>query len=119
VVGLPYTAQFKSSKLGFMLQGDSALNRHKKINKLGAVLANTHRKGLKFGPSLDDTGSNRMDDLPAVENGTAVTTETPENYDEDSFEFPGTWTTDARVCLQAQAPRPATVVAITIDMTQN
>jgi hypothetical protein len=34
------------------------------------------------------------------------------------IEFPGTWTTDARVCLQAQAPRPATVVAVTIDMTQ-
>jgi hypothetical protein len=118
VVGLPYTAQFKSAKLGFMLQGDSPLNRNKKINKLGLVLADTHRKGLKFGPTLDDTGSHSMDDLPSVENGTDVTTETRENYDEDTFEFPGTWTTDARVCLQAQAPRPATVVAITIDMTQ-
>jgi hypothetical protein len=118
VVGLGYTAQFKSAKLGFMLQGDSPLNRTKKINKMGLVLADTHRKGLKFGPSLDDTGSNRMDDMPGVERGTDVTQETRETYDENVIEFPGTWTTDARVCLQAQAPRPATVVAVTIDMTQ-
>jgi hypothetical protein len=119
VVGLPYTAQFKSAKIGLMLQGDSPLNRSKKIAKLGLILANTHRKGLKFGDALDDTGSHKMDDLPAVEAGATVTAETRETYDEGLIEFPGTWTTDARVCLQAQAPRPATVVAVTIDMAQN
>jgi hypothetical protein len=56
--------------------------------------------------------------MPEVERGTDVTQETRETYDENVIEFPGTWTTDARVCLQAQAPRPATVVAVTIDMTQ-
>jgi hypothetical protein len=119
VVGRPYTGQFKSAKLGFMVQGNTALNRTKKINKLGLVLVDTHRKGLKFGPTLDDTGSLLMDDMPEVERGIDVTAETHETYDENFIEFPGTWTTDARLCLQAQAPRPVTIVAVSVDLTQN
>lgn len=119
VVGLGYTAPFKSTKLGLTLQGVSMLNRHKKINSIGLVMVDTHRKGLKFGPTLDDTGSMRMDDLPEIEDGTTVTDEVHEEYDQDAIEFPGTWTADARVCLQAQAPRPATVLAITVDVGQH
>jgi hypothetical protein len=119
VVGLGYTAQFKSGKLGHMVQGDSPLNREKRIAQIGFILANTHKKGVKFGPTLNDTGSLRMEDLPEVEAGRAVTAETHDYYDEAMITFGGTWTTDSRVCLQAQAPRPATVVAITIDMAQN
>lgn len=119
VVGMGYTAQFKSSKLGLSLHGVNPLNRHKTIPQLGLVLANTHRKGLKLGPTLNDTGSMRMDDMPAVEEGAEVTGEVRESYDQEMIAFPGTWTTDARVCLQAQAPRPATVVAISVQLEQH
>jgi len=40
-------------------------------------------------------------------------------YDERMIPFDGEWTTDARVCLQGQAPRPATVLAFTLSMTTN
>jgi hypothetical protein len=119
VVGLAYTAQFKSAKLGLQVQGASMLNRSKNIGHIGLVLADTHPKGLKFGPTLDDTGSLAMDDMPQIEQGTDVGTAVRADYDEDVIEFPGVWTTDSRVCLQAQAPRPVTVLAITLDVEQH
>lgn len=117
VVGLGYTAQFQSAKLGQAVQGGSALNQQKKIGHIGIVAADIHPKGIKFGPTLDDTGSMAMDDMPEIERGTLVGPETRADYDENMIEFPGTWTTDLRVCIQAQAPRPATVLGITPDMT--
>jgi hypothetical protein len=120
VVGLGYTAQFKSAKLGLMLSNVSAIGRMKKIPKMGMLLADVHPKGLKFGPTLDDTGSMRMDDLPAVEAGRTIDQDTMRtDYDEDMVEFPSTWTTDTRVCLQAQAPRPVTVLAFSAEVEQN
>jgi hypothetical protein len=119
VVGLPYTAQFKSAKLGIVVDGGSPLSQQKKGFHIGLVLVDTHRKGLKFGPTLDDTGSLCMDDMPSVEDGTAVTSEVISDYDQNRIEFPGIWTTDMRVCLQAQAPRPCTVLAITLEEEQN
>lgn len=119
VVGLGYSAQFKSAKLALAVQGAMPLNRHKKLDHVGFVLVNTHPKGVRFGPTLDETGSMAMDDMPAIERGTDAGTAVIQDYDEDMIEFPGTWTTDARVCLLAQAPRPATVLAISLTGSQN
>lgn len=116
VVGLGYLAQFQSAKLGSQTQGGSPLNQQKKIGHIGILAADIHPKGIKFGPTLNDTGSMCMDDMPEIEQGTLVGDATRADYDENLIEFPGTWTTDARVCIQGQAPRPATVLAITPDL---
>jgi hypothetical protein len=112
VVGLGYTAQFKSVKLGAITQEGSPLNQQKKVGHLGILAAYLHPKGLQFGPDFST-----LDDMPEMEAGTRVGTATRADYDENLIEFPGTWSTDARVCIQAQAPRPATVIAITPDLT--
>lgn len=108
VVGLPYTAQFKSAKLG--AQGDSfitALNIHKRIQRLGMTMAWVHPKGVRFGPDFTN-----LDSMPEVEAGVTIDPDTiRETYVEHEIIFPGTWETDTRVCLQAQAPRPVTVLA--------
>lgn len=112
VVGLPYTAQFKSAKLG--LAGGAVqtpLNQHKRVVTLGLICADVHRQGIRFGPDFD-----HLDNMPGIEAGTAVTAEVREDYDEDPIVFPGKWSTDERLCLQSQAPRPATLMAVTIDM---
>ena len=110
VVGLGYSSQFQSSKLG-NLNGVSPLNQQKKTHHVGLILADMHPRGLQFGPSFD-----YLDDMPLIEDGTLVGTATVTDYDQNFIEFPGTWTTDSRVCLQGQAPRPCTVVAVTLDM---
>lgn len=120
VVGLGYTGQFQSAKLGLTTEGSSAVGRNKKGEKLALVLANTHPRGLKFGPTLNDTGSLATDDMPGTEEGVAISqTTVPSEYDHSRIEFPGYWTSDTRLCLQAQAPRPATVVAASFDISQH
>lgn len=114
VVGLPYDAQFQSAKLGVQGVSGSMLNQQKKGSAIGFILADTHRRGLRFGPTFDV-----LDDMPLIEEGTLVTEEVAEEYDQNFIEFPGTWTTDLRICIVGQAPRPATVMAITFDEVQN
>jgi hypothetical protein len=111
VVGLPYTAQFKSAKLGQATQMGSPLNQQKKIQHIGLILADMHPRGLKFGSGFD-----YLDDMPLIEDGYEIGTATQASFDQNMIEFPGHWTTDLRVCLQAQAPRPCTVLAFTIDL---
>ena len=104
VVGLTYTAQFKSTKLA---QSGAALVRKTRVDHLGLVLTNTHAQGIKYGPDFST-----LDDLPLIEDGAAVATGFLwSEYNNVYFEFNGTYDTDSRLCLQATAPRPCTVLA--------
>lgn len=113
VIGLPYTAQWKSAKLGIATSAATTiLNQQKRISHLGLVAAYMHAQGLQYGPEFDD-----LDDLPLIESGKAVSASAIHtSYDEQEFVFPGKWSTDIRLCLQAQAPRPVTVLACVVDM---
>jgi hypothetical protein len=111
VVGLPYTAQYQSVKLGEMTNEGSPLNMQKKVGKLGLVMADVHPKGLQFGPSFDV-----LDDMPGMENAAPVPSTAWSAYDENPIEFPAQYDTDVRICLQAQAPRPVTVLGVTPDL---
>lgn len=117
IVGLRYQAPWQSAKLVQVpAQMGTAITRHKSISDIALVLADTHYRGLKFGRNFTD-----MDDMPSVEEGAAVAADTLHtDYDQEEIIFPGDWSTDERVCLQAQAPRPVTVVAavITIEMNE-
>lgn len=114
VVGLAYTADFKSSKLAEVLSKDmgTPLNQRKRVVHLGMVLANTHHKGITYGPDADN-----LDDLPLIENEATTAADTVwSSYDEEMFEFPGTYDSDSRVHIRAQAPRPATVLALSVGL---
>lgn len=112
VVGLPYTAKFQSAKLAYADQSGSGLTRRKTIPRIGVVLDQAHTQGLLYGPDFSN-----LDNLPLVEEGADVDpTAQRTSYDEDMFAFAGDWTTDARVCLQAAAPRNVTVLACLIDL---
>lgn len=112
VVGLPYEARFKSTKLAYAAQGGSALTQKKRVNYLGLILADTHAKGLKYGASYT-----LLDDLPTVEDGATVDGDYVwQAYDKDAVTFNGTYDTDSRVCLVAKAPRCCTVLAAVVGM---
>ena len=116
IVGLSYTAPWKSAKLGLQASlAETLLNQEKRINHLGFVGAWLHPKGIRFGPDFDN-----MNDLPSIERGKAVgATTIRTEYDEQGFPFPGKWGADSRLCLQGQAPRPATILAAVIDLEVN
>jgi len=52
-----------------------------------------------------------------VESGAVIDPDSVwESYDEGMIEFPGDWSTDNRVCLEAAAPRPCTVLAVVLNV---
>jgi hypothetical protein len=113
IVGLGYEATFKSAKLAYAAQGGTALNQTKKVDKVGLVLANTHVQGLEYGQSFTT-----MDNLPLVEEGADVDQNGVwADFDGMMITVPGEWSTDARLCLRATAPRPCMVMAAVVGVT--
>jgi len=108
--GLVYSARYKSAKRAVADWGALMLTLRKKIDQLGLVLADVHYQGLKYGPSFDE-----LDDLPLVENGAKTAAHTIwEELDTDPITFAGRWGTDPRLCLEATAPRPCTVMGVAL-----
>lgn len=115
IVGVGYEARWRSTKLAYAAQDGTALNQRKNFEHLGVILDRTHHRGLKYGPDFDN-----LDDLPLVEDGAPVAEDTIySHYDRDPFEFPGTWGPDSRLCLFAEAPRPATTLAATLPLEEH
>lgn len=114
--GLPYSAQFRSAKLAYAAEEGTALTQHKKVDRLGVILADAHALGIQYGPS-----STALYPLPLRETGNATTDTIYAAYDEQSVTFDGVWDTDSRMELWGQAPRPATVLSaiLTIDTKDN
>jgi hypothetical protein len=117
IVGLTYTAPFVSTKLAYAAQRGTALTQRHKINNLGLIMADTHAQGLKYGDRLDPL---YLHSLPLMEGGAAVDPDYVwTEYDQPMFSLDGEWGTDRRLCLQAQAPRPCTILAAVLDVTTN
>lgn len=115
VIGLWYRARFRGTKLAYAAQLGSAIGQRKRVHQLSLVLADTHHKGLFIGGTFT-----RMDCLQQVIEGKPVVAGTiHEDLDLDMMEFPGDWSTDSRVCLEASAPRPCTVMGMVIGLTTN
>jgi hypothetical protein len=116
VVGLTYRARYKSVKLSMLTKaGAVGPTLKKKVNKVGLMLLDTHAQGLMYGQEYD-----YLDDLPQVEQGAVVD---PDyiwaDYDFDAVEINGTHDNNARLCLEANAPRPCTVLAAALTVTMN
>jgi hypothetical protein len=114
-VGLGYTGDFKSAKPALATAHGSSLLQKKFINQIGLLLADTHARGLTYGPDFDN-----LDGLPAREDGVSVDEDQMWTvYDEEAFAFPGAWDTDSRVCLRATAPRPCTILGMVVEWNTN
>lgn len=116
VAGLPYRARYRSVKFGGLGQYSlGGLTERKKIDSVGLVLTDTHAQGLRYGVDYD-----YLDDMPLIEQETAVSTgHIWEDYDFDSIEVNGTFDTNTRLCLEANAPRPCTVLACVLGVTSH
>lgn len=115
MVGLPYEAEFKSTKLAYLAQAGTALTQKKRIHSLGLIFANVHHKGIKYGKSFDN-----MDQLPSVMNDIPIAANTVfDDLDLREVEFMGEWDNDSRLHLKACAPRPCTLLAAVIGMKTN
>jgi hypothetical protein len=97
------------------------LNQPKRIDKVGLILRNTQAQALQIGPDFDHMDDIPLDDLDRTlgDDTQPDTNEVLVNYDYQLSPFDDIWSTDSRICLQAKAPRPCTVLAVTVEMTTN
>jgi hypothetical protein len=110
-----YLAPFMSSKLAYAAQLRSALTQRKRIDHLGLVLYDSNCQSLQLGQRFDV-----LDTLPLIEGGAITPAATTwSEYDAPMIEVPGSWQTDARLCLLAQAPNPCTVGGVIVGLTTN
>lgn len=116
IVGLKYTARYRSAKLNRLTQsGPAGLGAIKRITRLALVLYKTHAQGLRYGVSFD-----KLDDLPKAEEGETVDPDRIwDEYEQDSFAVNGVYEPDSRLCLEAAAPRPCTILAAVVEMEEN
>lgn len=110
--GLTYSAKFKSAKLAYSAQPSSPLAENKRIANISLILANTHAQGVRYGRDFTSLQS-----LPLTPGGKVIASDSMlTTFDDQPWNMGGTWNSDSRICLQADAPRPATVMAIVLDM---
>lgn len=108
VVGIPYTATYKSTKL-------NKIGAPARIATLALLLRNVHAKGLRFGQDFSSLESLPDMEEEALVNPNSVT----DFYNYNPVEFGGGWDTDTRVCLQASAPLPCTVLGVLAVLEEN
>jgi hypothetical protein len=109
VLGLPYKATWKSSKLAYAAEMGSALGQVKRVPQASLILYKTHQSGIQFGAK--DTGE--LDSLSGRIDGKVIDVDTiHETLDQVAVPVPGTYETDPRLILRAASPRPATVLAV-------
>lgn len=115
MVGLAYQARYKSTKLAYSAVAGTALTQKKRVNFLGVVMGHCHNDGLYFGRGFDN-----LDPLPMVKDGVDVTEhQIFDGFDEPAFPFPGSWDTDSRLCLVANAPKPCELMAAVVTVETN
>jgi hypothetical protein len=107
---LGFYAPFRSAKLAYGAQMGTALNQSKKVEKVGVILHDTHYQGLKYGSEIDN-----LQPLPTVAGGQDISSDTVfTEHEEPMVGLSGTWTTDSRLHLLAQAPKPCTVAGVVV-----
>jgi len=112
IVGLPYTARYKSTKLAYAAANGTALNRRKRVENIGLILYNTHHQGLRIGDSYSFLRA-----LPTIIDNKPVATDTIHaTLDYEPTSYNTKWSTDSRICLEATAPKPATILGLTFGL---
>jgi hypothetical protein len=118
VVGLTYQGRYKSAKLAYGVDQASygtSLLQQKRVGHIGLILHKTHNRGLTYGSDFE-----HLDDMPMLEDGAPYDANAIwESYDKETMVFDGEYDTDSRVCIQMQAPRPCTMLAMVVSVEMN
>ncbi len=112
VIGLRYTARFKSGKLGRLMD-------KKIISQVGLIMRNVHPLSIRVGQDFDHL-------KPAIQktdwrktSGVPDSSLIIEDYHKEMTPIDGTWTTDSRLCFEIESPYSCTVLAAVLNMESN
>lgn len=118
VVGLPFTALYKSVKLAYAASNGTALLMKKRVNKIGLMLQNTHIRSLKYGQNFTDNNG-EMFNLSKVEGGQILDDDYIHiDYDNQMIPFGGGTATDPRICFKVQS-LPCTILGMVAQIRTN
>lgn len=116
VIGLPYTGDYRSTKLAYGAQNGTALFQKKKVSQLGLYMLNTAVGKILAGKDFDSLRNITTTD----QNGTPLTDgQVLDTYDADLMPVSSDWGSDSRVCLRMKSPYPATISAMVLDIKTN
>jgi hypothetical protein len=118
-VGLAYEAQWRGTRNAFGDVMGTPISQPKRMEMVGLMLHNTHAQGLRYGQDFAHLSELPQADLPVTDAGVHDTNHVWEDVETDMLPVDGTWTTESRLCLEAAAPRPCTVLAAVIQATTN
>lgn len=111
-IGLGYTHKLKTLKLDFGGVAGTAVGKKKRITGLTFILLNSHT--VSFGPDSANLTENDFrvvsDDMDA---GAPLFT------GEDTVDFEGDWSDDARIYLESDDPAPFTLLGLAPVMATN
>ncbi|MBZ9981334.1 hypothetical protein LB521_09200 [Mesorhizobium sp. BR-1-1-8] len=115
MVGLPYTALYRSTKLAYAASAGTALSQIKRVNYVGLIMGRVHNDGIEVGRDFSN-----MDKLPRLYQGRPVTAdEIFTDYEEPATSFGGEWKPDSRLCIRATAPKPCVLNAAVVTVETN
>lgn len=115
IIGLPYVARWKSTKLAYGAGGGTALFQRKKVSQLGVYLIKTMLDGFRVGRDFDN-----LREITTTKKGAPILKGTlQQDFDVDLNPISGDWDTDSRVCIEAKTPYPFTAAGLVLDVQTN
>jgi hypothetical protein len=112
-VGVPYRGRFKSARLAYGSGGESPFLKNKTLSRVGLILGDVVRSGVKFGGEFDNA-DHPLTSLPELDarGTTADDVIAGVMPDEAPFALDGENGFDARLCIEFNSPKPASILAI-------
>jgi len=118
-IGLAYEAQWRATRNAFGDSMGTPVSQPKRMEAVGLMLRNTHCMGLRYGQDFEHLSDLPQADLPEDDSGNPDTTYIYADEETRMIPLDGQWGTDSRLCLEAAAPRPCTVLAAVVQVTTN
>lgn len=112
MAGLPYIADYKSTKLAYAAAAGTALTQRKRLNQVAIIARKMHNKAIRIGRDFDN-----LTPLPDFKDGTSVANTVHSTYDIDANAIRGDWNTDHRLCIRAYAGLPVELLAAIISLS--
>ena len=110
--GLRYKHKLKTLKISSGNPAGTTIGKKKRIYGVTFVLLNSHT--LKYGPAADNL---KEIDFRVVTD--AMDSPVPLFTGEQFVEFPGNWTSDARIVIESDDPAPFTLLALAPEIVLN
>jgi hypothetical protein len=117
-VGLPYDGQYKSSRLGYGVQGYTSMDKRKGLANIGILLSDYCRSGVRFGMTRKGGDFATPWSLPALNAESDIGAEVVSGPgdDEEPMDAGSEIGLDMRLCIALRSPKPASLTALVLSI---